>query len=447
MIIKQHFVLIGLILSILPGLHAQSGSIIESGSGYIVGENILHPNGLIFDQVLMDGQTVKLRAKPGNITRISFMDTNQDIVQVEFFGAGTFTVTLDPDTYLPPAPPTRYNQDVEYVTGIPSILVEGADNFTFLSIFTVGRVNAVNQALFPEGIKYDAQADVKLVEVINSSGFGGMQMANTEFSGSTGKVGIDAKDVPIAVRLIVGDIDASDSAVPYLLFGEGSFTVSAPNTGLIITGGDLYQSNGAKIVAISQADNLISQENVRSDGRQIEAKQIAGVFDFVDLLVEEETPEDTIDDNLIPQVPFAPNNLNGKTYDITFSGYGMRFAFGPLNTPGTFTQSGDINSIITIGGLAVIPIMHGKFTTKIRTTFPNEIQATLTGKTIVGKSADTEFSFGTIEDIALNTGIPFRKTFKLTFNYSGLRKGTCSMIVIWTDGFIQSDNGSFVEVR
>ncbi len=155
--------------------------LVLEGLGDVVGEDIQHPSGNVFDQVLLTGQSVKLRAKENQITRVSFMDVNEDIVQVEFSGNGTFTVNLDPATFLPPAVPPRYNQAVEYVTGKPSVLIDGADANTFFSIFTVGSINAVNQALFPEGQVYDAQADVSLVEVVNSSGMGGMQLSNTFF--------------------------------------------------------------------------------------------------------------------------------------------------------------------------------------------------------------------------------------------------------------------------
>jgi hypothetical protein len=199
------------------------------------------------------------------------MDINEDIVQVEFSGNGTFTVNLDPATFLPPAVPPRYNQAVEYVTGKPSVVIDGADANTFFSIFTVGSINAVNQALFPEGQVYDAQADVSLVEVVNSTGMGGMQLSNTVFSATTGRTGIVAEGVPIAVRLTVGDIDASGDAVTHLLFGSGSFTVAAGNPGLRITGGDLLQTNGASIVIASSGsttpgfETLISQNNFKSD--------------------------------------------------------------------------------------------------------------------------------------------------------------------------------------
>ena len=250
---------------------APSVPLVLEGTGDIAGENIQHPNGNIFDQILLTGESIQLQARPNQITRVSFMDETEDIVQVEFSGAGSFTVTLDPATFIAPAIPPRYNQAVEYVTGKPSVTIDGADANTFFSIFTVGSINAVNQALFPEGQVYDAQADVTLVEVINSTGMGGMQLSNTVFSGNTGKVGVDARGVPIAVRLTIGDIDASGEAVPHLLFGEGSFTVAAGNPGLRITGGDLVQANGASIVVAESDstthgfDRLITQNNFKSD--------------------------------------------------------------------------------------------------------------------------------------------------------------------------------------
>ena len=269
--------------------------LVLDGSGDIAGENIQHANGNVFDQILLTGESVQLQAKPGQITRVSFMDENEDIVQVEFSGAGSFTVTLDPATFLPPAIPPRYNQAVEYVTGKPSVVIDGADAYTFFSIFTVGRINAFNQALFPEGQVYDAEADVTLVEVINSTGMGGMQLSNTVFSGSTGKIGVDARGVPIAVRLTVGDIDADGDAVPHLLFGDGSFTVAAGNPGLRITGGDLEQTNGASIVVAESGsttrgfDRLITQNNFKSDNTPQPTRSINATFvneDDVEINVE-----------------------------------------------------------------------------------------------------------------------------------------------------------------
>ncbi len=266
------------------GSEPEPNALIIGGTGDIAGEDIMHPNGNVFDQVLLTGQSIQLQAKTGQITRVSFMDEDEDIVQVEFSGNGTFTVTLNPATFLPPAIPPRYNQAVEYVTGKPSVVIDGADSNTFFSIFTVGMINAVNQALFPAGQVYDAEADVTLVEVTNSTGMGGMQLSNTVFSGSSGKVGLDARGVPIAVRLTVGDIDASGSAIPHLLFGSGSFTVPAGNPGLRITGGDLDQTNGASIVVAESGsttpgfESLIFQNNFKSDNTPQPTQNNAATF-------------------------------------------------------------------------------------------------------------------------------------------------------------------------
>ena len=281
---------------------APSVPLVLDGSGDIAGENIQHPNGNVFDQILLTGESIQLQARPGQITRVSFMDETEDIVQVEFSGFGSFTVTLDPSTFLPPAIPPRYNQAVEYVTGRPSVVIDGADANTFFSIFTVGRINAVNQALFPEGQVYDAQADVTLVEVVNSTGMGGMQLSNAAFSASTGKTGVDARGVPIAVRLTVGDIDASGDAVPHLLFGDGSFTVPASNPGLRITGGDLLQTNGAAVVVAESGstttgfDTMITQNNFKSDNTPQPTLSINATFanedgDAIEVVPEEITIE------------------------------------------------------------------------------------------------------------------------------------------------------------
>lgn len=138
------------------------------------------------------------------------------------------------------APPIKYNQpSVNYVKGHATIRVESASENTFLSIYTVGTINAAKQALFPEGKVYDAMADIALLEIINPRYFGGIHCANTRFSGYTGKVGIYAPATRVSVRVLVGDIDARRNAIPYLYFLAGSFKVAAPNSGLHITGGDL----------------------------------------------------------------------------------------------------------------------------------------------------------------------------------------------------------------
>ena len=228
--------------------HNIPDEVVITGSGEIVGANILHPNGYIIDQVLITGEKVTLRADNGQITRASFIDINDDIVQVEFSGSGTVTINLNPDTFQGPALPLKYNQDIAYVKGHPHVVLSNVDASTYLSIFTVGPINAEDQTIFMPGENYDAVADISLIEVLNSKIVGGIHSANARFSNDIGRVGFFAPGVEVAVRVFIGEIDAREEATPYILFSDRSFTVNAAYPGLRITGGDLAQTNGKSII-------------------------------------------------------------------------------------------------------------------------------------------------------------------------------------------------------
>ena len=431
MFLGNVLLLIVSILGVLHGVHAQNTTfpLILSGSGIVVGENIRHPSGNIFNQVLLTGQSITLQAKPGQITRASFMDHNLDIVQVEFSGAGTFTINLDPTTFIPARFPPLYNQQVRYVTGTASIVIEGAYTSTYLSVFTVGKINAVNQALFPSGQYYDAQADVTLVEVINSTGMGGMQLSNTVFSGYTGKIGIDARGVPIAVRLVVGDIDARGDAVPHLLFGRESFTVPASNSGLRIAGGDLQQSNKVYIIAVSEAANLIFQANVKSDGTQLMIQKMRGSFNFIDQ----------------PILNFAPQSLNDRGYDYQFEEGNFMLVSFSGHTSGFFVCV--IGSHIK--GSAVVLSITGRFNSEIDFIDANKIHVTMVAEKVKAfqDSVDNLVYDDTIEELAFESGLPVLKLFNFEMNFQTYTSGMYLVTLKDTDGFIESSRGTFEQVR
>ena len=409
--------------------------LVLAGSGDIVGQDIRHPSGNVFDQVLLTSQHIKLKARPGRITRASFMDHNLDIVQVEFSGAGTFTINLDPATFVSARFPPLYNQQVKYVTGTASIIIEGAGASTFFSVFTVGRINAVNQALFPLGQRYDAQADIKLVEVINSVGFGGMQLANTVFSGSTGKVGVDARDVPIAVRLTIGDIDASGDATPYLLFSKGSFTTRANNSGLRITGGDLLQSNGASIVAISEARDLTSQDNYKSDGTWLSRKEIRETFDFID------KPDE------IYQRGYALNSLLGKTYEFD----GFAYSTGELSLTFTFNNdtSGKFKMIserYEIDNIDYHFTHTGRFNYRVDSRDPNKAYLTLDIVTISVDSLGITLLNDGVETVADEFGIELSKSMEIELTFFNSVSGKFYSTSTLTDNSLYEDSGKFKEL-
>jgi hypothetical protein len=205
------------------------------GAGREVGVDIVHPNRNVYDQVLLEGGAASVTADAGQIVRTSFVDLNGDIVQVEFAGAGTLSLVLDGADV--PAPAANYYQpDVNYVRGHARIVITGADETTHLSVFTVGRNTAVNQALFRPEVVYDGVADLASIAILSRNGkFGGLRAANANFYASDGLTGIYAPGVEFTGPVYVGDINAYDASQAVLVLGAAA--------DVRITGGDLFQAN------------------------------------------------------------------------------------------------------------------------------------------------------------------------------------------------------------
>lgn len=223
--------------SIVVGLNSTTKLV---GPGTEVGTDIPHPvTHFTYDQILLQGAAASIRADPGQIMRVSYVDLTDDIVQVEFSGAGTFSLVLDGSS--PPAPPVKYNQSAtSYMRGHMNIVVSGADETTNLSVFSVGRGNAVNQALFRDDVTYDGVADIGFIAISSTNGkFGGLRTANANYVGSQGLVGVYAPGVNFDGPVFIGDIVASDTATPVIQLGSGS--------DVRITGGDLLQLNNQPI--------------------------------------------------------------------------------------------------------------------------------------------------------------------------------------------------------
>ena len=213
--------------------------------------NIVHANGNVYDQVLMKTSAISVSNDAGQITRVSFLDLQGDIVQAEFSGAGTLSISLDSATG--PAAPTKYNQPgVQYMSGLASFTIQGSDSTTNFSAFTVGSATAHNGALnsiFDGGLTGgNNTADVARLTIVanpanpNGSTFGGIRAGNAIFSGSSGVVGIAASNIQVQDVVILGDINATGTAVPTLVFGTSS--QFGPVT---VAGGGLVSANGAAI--------------------------------------------------------------------------------------------------------------------------------------------------------------------------------------------------------
>jgi hypothetical protein len=256
------------------------------GTGTETSPNITHPNGNIFDQVLVTGAAETITADAGQVTRTSFTDLNDDIVQVEFSGAGTLSLVLDAATG--PVAPVNYNQpDVGYMKGHAGIVITGANETTNVSIFTVGRATAFDPTgifniLLPTSATndpanngsplfsghastaYDGVADIAFIAISSANGkFGGLRASNASCFASNGYTGIYAPGVQFTGPLFVGDIDAHDTATPVLIIG------SSPDTR--ITGGNLLQTNG-HAVSVNGITSLRFTAGSTSSGRILPAQ-------------------------------------------------------------------------------------------------------------------------------------------------------------------------------
>ncbi|HWA86716.1 MAG TPA: autotransporter-associated beta strand repeat-containing protein [Opitutus sp.] len=248
-----------------------------AGDGREVGTDIHHPNGNIYDQVLLTGPAVSVKADPGQVTRVSYVDLSDDIVQVEFSGAGVLSVKLANPSG--PAAPVNYNQPgMVYMKGHATVTVTGADATTNVAIFTVGRATAIDQSLFRDGVDYDGVADVALVDLASTSGaFGGLFTGDASYADTTGWTGVYAPGVEFTGPVYLEDMSAADSATPVILLG-------AADEDTRITGGDLLQGNGAP-VQVSGITRLQFTDGTDSGGHTLpaQANQARLVEDGVDV--------------------------------------------------------------------------------------------------------------------------------------------------------------------
>ncbi|HVU24849.1 MAG TPA: immunoglobulin domain-containing protein [Opitutus sp.] len=236
-----------------------------------IGTDIHHPNGNIYDQVSLASASAAFTADPNQVTRMSYIDLNDDIVQVEFSGAGTVSIVLDAATG--PANPVNYNQTFPYMKGHAGIVITGANETSNLLVFTVGKVTAVNQALFKDDVTYDGIADLSFVAISSTNGkFGGLRLSDAALWSDKGVVGIYAPGVDFLGPVYVGDIDAMGDATPYLVIGS---IANASRVG--ITGGNLHQDN-ARPVHIAGFSQLHFQAGTKSDGTLLQSQSVDGVL-------------------------------------------------------------------------------------------------------------------------------------------------------------------------
>ena len=365
-----------------------------TGGGEEVGSDISY-QGNVYDQVLMQGAAVSVEADPGQIVRVSWIDGNGDITQGEFSGSGTFTVSLD--DFVEPAEPENYNQPgVEYASGLASITIEGSNSSSNVSVFTVGPTTSHNFGALDTGVDLDGVADIARITIVadpsqpGGSTFGGIRTANAMYSDDTGVVGIAADGVQVQSVVLIGDIDASNSGIPTLLFGDNSQFGTVQ-----IAGGDLAQTNG---VAINDGgfQTISFIDGMTSDGVLQPAGVFTGVFQNGEYRVTALDSSTDINIELLSQ-----DELNaiftGKTFTEDVTIVGALAPYQVINA-GEFqknvTFDGDFEGAINLGSVGGDIIFMGiptePETEGVDRTVSSDITAgSLGGSLIFGSETDT----------------------------------------------------------
>lgn len=211
------------------------------GAGKEVLSNVfVAANGNTFDQILLTGAAAAVTSdfSLGQITRVSYVDLDDDITQVEFSGPGTLSLVLNSATG--PARAVNYNQAIDYMKGHAGIVITGANEHSNLSVFSVGRANSVDQTLFKSTVAYDGIADIAFIAIATTNGkFGGLRTANANYFASRGLTGVYAPGVAFVGPVFIGDVSAFDTATPAILLGSAA--------DVRITGGDLLQANSRAV--------------------------------------------------------------------------------------------------------------------------------------------------------------------------------------------------------
>ena len=210
-----------------------------TAAGAEIDAAVMHPNGIIYDRMILRAPVATVTAAPHRVTRVSLIDLTDTLVNVEFSGTGALTLSLDNPSG--PAAPQLYNQPNQvYMKGHPSITITGADETTNVSVVSVRSPKAGGQPSGSAGSGYDGLAHIASISIASKNGkFGSVRTGNVCYSATKGPTGVYAPGVQFLGPVFVGDIDATGAATPVLQLGSAK--------DVRINGGDLLQTNGQPV--------------------------------------------------------------------------------------------------------------------------------------------------------------------------------------------------------
>ncbi|MBK8477510.1 MAG: hypothetical protein IPL39_14785 [Opitutaceae bacterium] len=232
-----------------------------------VRSNVSRADGSVYDEVLMTGQAVEVRADPGQGVRVVFLDPDGDLVQVDYSGAGWVSIAMPavddpvhagtPSAYVGNVMAERYlPSNVRYVQGVATISVGVSNASSNLAITSVGPANGAATLFDSTHQGGNHLADLARILLVGNpsnpagfSNFGSLEASNVHFSDVVGFVGIIGKDVAVQGTVSIGDIEAYESGVPTLSFNSNSQFQT-----VWVRGGDLQQPNGTSFNTFGGGD-------------------------------------------------------------------------------------------------------------------------------------------------------------------------------------------------
>lgn len=227
-------------------------------------QNIVHSNGNVYDQHVLDGVAGSLNADAGQISRISFIDAQGDIVQVEMSGQGTLTIALA--NASGPAEAALYTQPgVLYMKGQATLVLSNSNESSHVAVFSVGSVT--NPAVIKPGTTYEGWASLRAVAVHSGvNKIGGVRLGNARFESTVGVTGLWAPGVS-SQTVFLSDLAAYSSATPVLAMSA--------TTEIGVTGGGLFQPNG-KAIHVEGISGLRMRAGTSSSGQIIGPSALLG---------------------------------------------------------------------------------------------------------------------------------------------------------------------------
>ena len=267
---------------LLAGLFDDGSVLLAGGSANFV-NNETEFQGNVYNGFELASSVATFKADPGEITRISFLDPDGDLVFAEFSSDSPETsLTISLSNFSSGVASPYSQPGTTYVQGLASFTIENSTALTYFSIFSLGTdANRVDPALFQaddlsfvdpaNNIAADGMADVQNVIVVPITGratfIAGINAANANLSSDVGIAGIVADDIRFgafddatgAGGLLIGNITPSGTAQAWVRISPFSVLDE-----IQINGGDLA---GVAASGITLDTNMQVWNFVARDGR------------------------------------------------------------------------------------------------------------------------------------------------------------------------------------